>query len=744
MLRYSLTNLCSIVIVSIGLLACKPNPQNKRTSDSLATAGNSPESSAAEAKSAQEILDELLGEDGLQLSKYQVDIGDELNCRFLNSADSSNLNTKITISWLLNGQTLESETNDLIVISSSQFNGGEAIGCKLTVEVGEARAEALATEAIVLSSNTSQTELTPGIFLQQKTVASERINRLKIGSNGSFYGVGEGGNVVISIDDGLTWQRRYLGSDLALSHISFFDNMNGFAGATAEQWFNTNDGGISWTPVVVPELDDVPTQRCGAVHATDATSALYGCSNPGEPNSVVGLRRTSDRGQTFATINLRPDINHTINKIKFIGQAGWVGGNRMQARTENGGLSWIVQDVTDNRSVFDFADATNGLTTQFIPGKGTSVQRSTTAGGQWIEVASLDDLRVSEIAYPDLNNAFIGNDAGEVMYSRNQGTTWTAIKVSDEEITSLAFKDSNVGIASDACGRLFKTTDAGNSWNQVSSGTCANLRGIAFDPDNSLRGISVGENGTIHVTYDQGRNWFTRNADSTVQFNSAAAFKDKFIVVGDAGSILTSDNSSYKWQSRVSNTASNLNDIKMFDDKIGWIVGDQGTILQTKNSGSSWSIQNINTDSDLQFIEVVSDQILWTGGDRQLFKSSDGGASWLEVALPDVNLVRAGCFIDENTGYVVSATTIRFTNDSGQNWQTQPVTDGAGVALDVDCRAATNALLAGSLGLTKDYTNIEASSLVTTTLHANLNSVWSSDTVSFMAGNDGIIVRIDH
>jgi len=109
----------------------------------------------------------------------------------------------------------------------------------------------------------------------------------------------------------------------------------------------------------------------------------------------------------------------------------------------------------------------------------------------------------------------------------------------------------------------------------------------------------------------------------------------------------------------------------------GFIVGVQGdlraamTIIRNENMGvpqwlpvSSFSAP----DGIIYGISAPSAEIIYTCGSQgTIFKSTDGGNSWLQMSVPTTQNVRALSFFDENHGFAVGDSgTILYTSNGGE------------------------------------------------------------------------------
>ena len=189
-------------------------------------------------------------------------------------------------------------------------------------------------------------------------------------------------------------------------------------------------------------------------------------------------------------------------------------------------------------------------------------------------------------------------------------------------------QDANVGWLCGQNGTIYITSDGGNDWINIDSGTKRQLNGIHFI--NSTVGWSVGENGTIIRSSNGGQTWNPLEESTVVSLNSVfAASSTNIWAVGDLGVILRSTNG-VTFVPYSSNVTYNLNKVFFSDANHGWIVGDGGNILMTSNGGVSWSVSPSITTEKLNSVHFYNENYGFAVGDNgTILESTTGGNSWV-------------------------------------------------------------------------------------------------------------------
>jgi photosystem II stability/assembly factor-like uncharacterized protein len=149
----------------------------------------------------------------------------------------------------------------------------------------------------------------------------------------------------------------------------------------------------------------------------------------------------------------------------------------------------------------------------------------------------------------DSQHGYVTGDEGHIIITSNAGATWfeTNVGVSNVWLFSVFFPDANVGYVAGADyyeqGVIFKTTNGGNNWTQLSVGVIGQITSMYFTDSNT--GFVVGYGGIILKTSDGGTTWTSQSSGVTC----------------------------------------NLNSVFFVDANTGYTVGDNGVILKTTNGG---------------------------------------------------------------------------------------------------------------------------------------------------------------
>lgn len=256
-------------------------------------------------------------------------------------------------------------------------------------------------------------------------------------------------------------------------------------------------------------------------------------------------------------------------------------------------------------------------------------------------------------------------------YPQNSGTT--------SDLTTVFFVNENVGYMVGGF-NIFKTTDGGNVWLNISTTDSISIKGLFFinmqigwftfqDYENYSAGI--------YKTTDGGFTWnlqLTTDQDTNMgELQFIDPLNGWCLVVWSManGRLYKTTNGGQTWSDTLTdvNLASGL---CFLDINTGWIAG--GTIAKTTNSGITWNVQ-LNIDpkyfSYIQFTNIDTGWAFSRGWqDNPIYKTTNSGQSWFQQYNFPFHNIR---FVDGSYGYGLAGSNIYKTTNGGDNWELQYV-----------------------------------------------------------------------
>ena len=343
------------------------------------------------------------------------------------------------------------------------------------------------------------------------------------------------GNVLLRTQDaGATWTALTPPAGTSIRALHFFDAQNGIGVGIGGDIIRTTDGGDTWTQPASPTTNSLLGMHVAGntvlamgtwgtlLRSTDAGQTwntetfdlldLLGADlHPSGMGLLVGkarVYRTLDFGATWEPIQI--GTWHTrLNKVSFGDEqygasAGWLtqgGFENGVIRTEDGGRHWTNVSAGNSTwlGVHLRADGTGWI------GGGQGANRSTTDFFATSQSHPGPDVAVRCAWTFDADNAILagGYINGGMYRTTNGGSTWSHTSVGNLSIYDLYFPSELVGYAVGEGGIIWKTTDGGMDWQQLTSPTLAENNSVFFLND-TLGFISGGSG---HKTTDGGLTW---------------------------------------------------------------------------------------------------------------------------------------------------------------------------------------------------------------------------------------------
>jgi photosystem II stability/assembly factor-like uncharacterized protein len=243
---------------------------------------------------------------------------------------------------------------------------------------------------------------------------------------------------------------------------------------------------------------------------------------------------------------------------------GWVVGIRGTIlHTTDGGSTWTRQNTGTDRHLFGicFTDNEYG----WAVGEWGAIIHTTDGGKTWQKQGEEFDRMLNNITFVDRKEGWIVGERGVIMHTTDGGASWStqlpkAFERVDEEeellnpapsLFGVCFTDRNNGWACGIDGTIIRTTDGGQTWEELSSGTGKTLY-------------------TIFIKY--GKGW----------------------IVGDKGTYIMSNDNGKTWelQKEVIKSKWPFRDIYFSSPQNGWAVGQGGSVIHTTDGGKTWEFRS--------------------------------------------------------------------------------------------------------------------------------------------------------
>lgn len=486
-----------------------------------------------------------------------------------------------------------------------------------------------------------------------------------------------------SRDFGLTWeklrdlqvppQKMWVDPDSAkVSRDIYVAGKDGVAVRSHGQWqFHSAPSGVTFT-----DTSAGFSAKTGAVLYATSEAGIFLSHDAGVTWASSPLPGKGAQVRAIATSLLHPDSAYvSYSRLQLDGKT-WMG----VARTRNAGRSWTLAWREDRTSSPNIQD-------DWI---------STEIGVEWGENPL--ELGVAE-QDPEL---CYGTDFGRTMITTDGGATWHGAyskRVSDDKWTSTGLDvTTNYGYLFDPFDRsrrfipttdigLFRSEDKGRSWTRSVTGVPEEWSNttywVVFDPAirNKMWGVMSGTHDLPRPKMWRTRSVTTYRGGVCVSTDGGRTWKPSSKGMPEtAPTHILLDPNSPAGKRTLWVAAMGRGVYKSTDDGATWALKNQGI---TQNEPLAWRLA-MTKDGTLYLVIArrSEDGSIHTSGDGALYKSTNGGESWMPVKLPpDVNGPN-GLTVDPNNPHrlYLSAWTrathdggigggIFLSDDSGKSWK---------------------------------------------------------------------------
>jgi photosystem II stability/assembly factor-like uncharacterized protein len=300
---------------------------------------------------------------------------------------------------------------------------------------------------------------------------------------------------------------------------------------------------------------------------------------------------------------------------------------------------------------------------------------SFSAFGQWEVVEGIEETNLYGLHLNPSNRLFIGSDMGKIYKQETDGTFSLSNIEKHAMLGDIEFRDNQVGYAGAGCyyvtpdcspNTIFKTVDGGQNWELIKQiGSTGVVNSIAVVGNNKV--LALSDYTDLLYSEDNGETWEIKSIDPTnaVGYYSNLFFLDENtgFLAGNQRIYKTSD-SGENWSIiyGADNSISDLYSYTFVNTQLGFATHSNGQIAKTTDGGTTWtriSYSN-NTEEFGLKIHFITPQIGYLTSyirDQQttvLYKTTDGGESWVVDFKPENSSVSDFVFLDSQNGYATA------------------------------------------------------------------------------------------
>ena len=309
-----------------------------------------------------------------------------------------------------------------------------------------------------------------------------------------------------------------------------------------------------------------------------------------------------------------------LNSVSFgSSQVGYIGANDSTLlKTIDGGLTWVEHPTnglyfTPNLPNIIQVDFKSELIGFAMVGHATYTGymfKTIDGGSNWTPegVSMCSPLFCYNF---DSDNSYVVGSAcfGGKTIDKKVNGVWefnsTYLSWGNEYLRTMVFYDTNYGITAGDSGVVHRTFDGGDHWDTVSTLTTEIIWDLYFMNDSTIFAVADSVQNSLMISTDSGATWQPHMMSLTFFYPILHALtgsaSDVIVTVGrtsqqNQGMVLWGKEDGTVWGYETEDYP--LNDVTMANDSIAFSVGDSGLIIT--NSGILNSVQSIDVIGDVR------------------------------------------------------------------------------------------------------------------------------------------------
>lgn len=458
---------------------------------------------------------------------------------------------------------------------------------------------------------------------------------------------------VKSADGGLTWETVGLPtySQIDALVIDRRDTNRLYATMGTGTVFRSSDGGQTWLHKS-NGIDTCIVGICGnkALFIVPDTNGIAFTATT-QRSQFSKLYKTTNAGENWYTVLSGRDVHRIEPRGSQRGHF-WAASRGLYLSTDYGD-SWIPFALSGIKTRSVARHPTDSMT-MFVGTEAEGILKSTNGGIEWNPIntglpANTSARFVMDIVIDDQSsNVMLAATAAGVYATTNAGQEWHPSNngMRSTVITDIALSRSDPQIiyAAGNAG-IFRTTDASETWNLQYS---AWMTAIEVDPIDVLRVYATYSNpftdeGFLVLSSDGGFSWMqtTVRSDSYIQSLSLSLRHPEYIYVASWGSpyMWKSTDRGLSWEQFLPPpSARTISSLVVHPDSFQTIyVGTRRGVFRSSNGGTSWiNIDFTDFGSDIYLAASETNPAILYAAlyGSALYRTSNGGLSWDSISPP--------------------------------------------------------------------------------------------------------------
>ena len=254
----------------------------------------------------------------------------------------------------------------------------------------------------------------------------------------------------------------------------------------------------------------------------------------------------------------------------------------------------------------------------------------------------------------------VGNDNTNnfILKTTDAGESWTNVSspIISKLVKAVYFLNKDTGWVVGKQGSVYKTMDGGSIWISKNTGTTFDFNDVWFTKYKN--GLAIGKSGNYKTSPDGGSAWATGNLTTTEEYSKLFFKNDTlgYMLCTTDGKTWKTKDAGVQWDT-FKTFPLIINDIFFVNTSMGYVIGQTGYVRRTINGGISWNNISPAGYSSKAFSTIFSfGNDIWIGSDSGLvLYTANGGTSWKKDTSAGTEKINSMTFTKNKTGFAVGA-----------------------------------------------------------------------------------------
>jgi photosystem II stability/assembly factor-like uncharacterized protein len=494
--------------------------------------------------------------------------------------------------------------------------------------------------------------------------------------------VSDRGYIYTSTNSGVTWTARATDTERDwYSVASSADGTKLVAAAGYDYIYTSTDSGVTW----IAQESSGMRSWTAVVTSTDGAkiaAAVDSGERDEEGMDIGGYVYTFTEGDEEWIQQGAPHKWKSLAASADLGKL--VGGTSQDGAYTftDGGENWVaIDEATDPEISWWTATVSNDGSKMVVAGNDSHLLVSTNGGSSWEDRTEIGRDWAAVTYSPD-GTVLIGgvSNAAYIRISTNDAMTWSdaAVNGTGAWVQVLTSNDGTVVVAADLYGKIYRSTNSGDTWAQLVNGGMP-LSYLSMSADGSKL-LAAGES-DVYTSINGGTTWVARAVANVVAPSGTAMSADglKMVIVEYGGSTHVSNDGGATWTERVVDNVSWRQVVSSADGRMLLAMPNNGSLYRSGDGGETWSPLPLSTDVSWGRVAMSADGLTMMAFDyatNLLYVSTNGGDEWTPQTTVGQHFWSAISLSAD--GHTLIATTyqdqgIWISSDTGATWVLQEI-----------------------------------------------------------------------